>query len=253
LKYTRARMRPWTTVLATLISVFLCSSAVAQTAPPREKWSERFNSTGAKLTYRETGRTRVQGATVVTYNLFASGLPRDRDYVLWLLGLGKEPQTIADAYVNPEGKIVNVLADPQRHVAEDPIDLKVAGGKGEPFNFALVSDDDQWQAFTQIIPFPVEESAGPCRLSLVQTAPLHFAVFVKVTGLQPNEELVVDQQSENEGAQTKGKADALGTYSSGIFPYVQGKHSGKARFYVLGSSCKIGVEFRWGQGSSPYQ
>ncbi len=240
-------------VLWIIASVLLCSCLCAQTAPPREQWSERFNSEGAKLTYRETARARVQGATVITYNLFASGLPTDEHYVLWLLRIGQEPQAVADAYVNPEGKIVCVLGDPEHHVAEDAIDVKIAGGKGEPFKFALVSNDNRRQVFTQIIPFPIEQSAGPCRLSLIQTAPLYFGVFVKIIGLQPNEELVIDQHSENEGAQTKGKADALGTYSAAILPYVLGKHSGKARFYVVGSSCKIGVEFPWGQGSSPYQ
>jgi hypothetical protein len=65
--------------LAALLSVAACR---AQTVPSRDRWGEKFNSPGAKLTYKEIGRTTIQGRTVITYNLFASGLP-DQHYVLY--------------------------------------------------------------------------------------------------------------------------------------------------------------------------
>jgi hypothetical protein len=103
---------------------------------------------------KEVGRTTIQGRTVVTYNLFASGLPRDQHYVLCILNVGGDPQPVADAYLNGDGKVVNVLADPAHNVAEDPIDAKAFGGKGEPIQFALISDEHHLRAFTQVIPFP---------------------------------------------------------------------------------------------------
>src|SRR6476646_3664149 len=56
------------------------TSSIGQTVPARDQWGEKFNSTGATLTYKEVGRTRTQGRTVITYNLFASGLPKDQHY-----------------------------------------------------------------------------------------------------------------------------------------------------------------------------
>jgi hypothetical protein len=237
-----------------LSACLFCSvDCSAQTSPTRDQWGERFNSQGAKLTYRELGRTVISGRTVVTYNLFASGLAKDKHYVLWIFNVGGDPQPTADAYINEEGKVVNVLADPQHHVAEDPIDVKVFGVKGEPIKFAIISDDDRFRVFAQIVPFPIEVTSGPCHLSAIQTARNNLGMFIGVSGLQPDEELVADQQSENEGGQTKAKADDQGNYNAVMLPSVKGKRSGKARFNVASKSCKIGIEFTWGDGSSKYQ
>ena len=169
------------------------------------------------------------------------------------LNVGSDPREATDAYLNADGKVVNVLADPEHHLAEDPIDMKVFGGKGEPIQFALISDDNQLRAFTQIIPFPMEKTAGPCNLSAIETAPYYFSVFIRVSGLQPAEEVNIEQQSENERGQSKAKADDEGVFNAGLFPFVKGKQSGKARFVVNAKSCKIGIEFPWGEGSYQYQ
>jgi hypothetical protein len=213
----------------------------------------RGRSCLTKLSYKEIGRATIQGRTVITYNLFASGLSKDQHYVLCVLNVGSDPKAVADAYLNSDGKVVNVLADAAHHVAEDPINAKVFGGKGEPIQFALISDDDKSRAFTQIVPFPWEETAGPCHLSLIETGPYYFGVLIRLTGFQPDEELSTEQQSENEGGQSKAKTDAQGTYNTALLPFVKGKRSGKARFVVSGKSCKIGIEFPWGEGSYKYQ
>jgi hypothetical protein len=239
--------------LVLTIATQLAATCLGQTVPNRDQWGEKFNSVGAKLSYSEIGRVKIQGRTVITYNLFASGLPKDQHYVLCVLNVGSDPQSVTDAYLNGDGKVVNVLANPARHVAEDPINAKVFGGKGEPIQFALISDDDHLRAFAQIIPFPMEETEGPCHLSAIETGPYYFGLLIRLTGFQPDEELTIEQRSENEGGQSKVKADAQGMYNAGIFPFVKGKRSGKARFAVSGKSCKIGIEFPWGDGSYQYQ
>ena len=91
-----------------------------------------------------------------------------------------------------------MLADPDHRVDEDPINAKVFGGKGEPIQFALISDDDHSRAFAEVIPFPMEETAGACHLSAVETGPYYFGVLVRVSGFQPDEDLSIEQRSENE-------------------------------------------------------
>jgi len=237
------------------ILLWLASTAVcaAQAAPSRDQWGEQFNSPGAKLTYKETGRTRIPDRTVITYNLFASGLPKDEHYVLWVLNVGSDPHAMSDAYLNDQGKVVCIRADPAHHVAEDPLNAKVFGGKGEPIRLALISDDGQSRAFAEIIPFPIEVNEGPCHLSAVETGPYYFGMLIEITGFQPNEELLLERRSEGEGGQTKVKATDQGTYNALLFPSVKGKRSGKARVQVTAKSCKIGAEFSWGEGSYQYQ
>jgi hypothetical protein len=233
----------------------LLSSALsaAQTAPDKERWGEQFNSPGATLTSKESGRTQIQGKTVITYNLVAAGMPKDQHYVLWVLNLGADPRAGADAYLNSEGKVVSVLADPDKHVAEDPINLKLFGSKGEPFKFGLISDDGKLRAFAQIVPFPIEAVGGSCHLSAVETGPYYLGMFVRATGFQPDEELAIETSSEGEGGQIKAKASSDGSYNSGLFPFVKGKRAGKTRFSVAGKTCKVAIEFPWGEGSQQYQ
>ncbi len=231
----------------------LAAPCFAQAVPSRDQWGEKSNSPGAKLFYKEVGRAKVQGRTVITYNLFASGLPKDQHYVLCVLNVGSDPRAVTDAYLNGDDEVVSVLADPAHQIAEDPINAKVFGGKGEPIQFALISDDDHLRAFAQVIPFPMEEAAGPCHLSAIQTGPYYFGVLIRLTGFQPNEELSIDQRSENEAGQSNAKADDQGTYNALLLPSVKGKRSGKARFVVSAKSCKIGIEFPWGEGSYQYQ
>jgi hypothetical protein len=113
----------------------------AQAIPGRDQWSEKSNSPGAKLTYKEIGLARIQDRTVI-YLPSVCVLPKDGHYVLCVLNVGSDPRATTDAYLNEEGKVVNILADPAHHTAEDPINLKVFGRKGEPIQFALISDDD---------------------------------------------------------------------------------------------------------------
>jgi hypothetical protein len=208
------RFLPSVVLVLAIVVQFSAKLSSAQTVPIRDQWGERFDSPGAKLSYKEIGRGTIQGRTIITYNLFASGLPKDRHYVLCVLNVGSDPRAVTDAYLNGDGKVVNVLADAAHRVDEDPINAKVLGGKGEPIQFALISDDDKSRAFAQIVPFPLEETAGPCHLSLIETGPYYSAVLIRLTGFQPDEELSIEQRSENEGGQSNAKADSQGAYNA---------------------------------------
>jgi hypothetical protein len=227
----------------------LSLSCIAQVVPRTETWSERFDSAGAKLVLAETGRTRLNGRTVVTYSLFATGFPSDSQFTLWSRLVGREPQPAANAFVNSEGKVVSQLADPKNHIAEDPMNLKVFAGKGEPKQFALISGDGQFRAFAQVTPFPIETTDGVCHLFAEMTSQNYYSVSIHVTGLQPNADLLVDTQSDSERAQREGKASDRGTYDSAVLPAVQGKRSGKFRFSVATKACKVSIEMPWGLGS----
>jgi hypothetical protein len=231
----------------------MSANCMAQAGVKWEQWSEKFNTAGAKLVLNETGRTRSNGQTTVTYNIFASGLPLDARYVLWTRLVGSDPRPAADALLNDDGRVVSQLADPEHQIPEDPINLKVFAGRGEPKQFRLISSDGKFSAFTQIIPFPIEASDGSCHLSAIMTGANYLGVLISVAGLQPGEELLIDTRSDQEAGQTKGKATDRGTYDSNLFPFVKGKRSGKVQFSVTAKSCKVAVELPWGEGSYQLQ
>ena len=226
---------------------------MAQGVVNPKEWGEKFNSPSASLVLKETGRTRSNGRTTVAYSIFASGLPKDAEYTLWTRLVGTEPQPAADALLNQDGRVVSQLADPEHHIAEDPIDLKVFAGRGEPKQFGLISNDGKFRAFGQVIPFPIEVSNGSCHISAVMMGADYAGISVGVAGLHPGEELLIDTQSDGEGRQSQVKATDQGTYNSAVFPFVKGKRSGELRFSVAAKSCKIALELPWGEGSYQLQ
>src|SRR5215469_674127 len=240
------------TIIAFLIS-FVSSTASFGQVPDKNEWGEKFNSNGATLVLKESGRTRINGQTVVSYSLFASGLPKDVDYTLWTRLVGRDPQGVANAFINKDGLVVNVLADPAHKIAEDPINLKVVAGIGEPKQFALISNDGRYRVFGQSVPFPIENTVGACHISATMLAANYSAVFIVVEGLQPKEELLIDSQSEGEVLHNKAAATDQGAYQSAIFPSVKGKRAGMTRFHITAKSCRVGVEFPWGESSYKVQ
>src|SRR5215470_4711545 len=122
-----------------LIATLSLAALWAQDKQFTDDWSKGANSPGGALTLKETGRNAANGRTIVSYRLFASGLPKAQHFTLWTWNLGSQPQAVADAFINPEGLIVNTLGDPAHK--EDPIDIRAFGGRGNRKRFAITSDD----------------------------------------------------------------------------------------------------------------
>ena len=217
------------------------------------KWGEDFNSPGASMVVKETGRVRTNGQTVVTYNLFVSGLQKDLQYVVWTKLPGTNPQIVADVFLNKDGLAVSALADPPNNVVEDLLDLKVVAGRGEIKQFAIVSNDAKSRVFGEVIPFPIETASGPCSISVKMMGPNYSAVSIVVTGLQPKEKIHIHQQSGNEGGDSSATAAADGSYRVTVFPFVKGQPSGKLAFAVTAGSCGVGIGIPWGLGSYAIQ
>jgi hypothetical protein len=216
-----------------------------------DDWMSRANSPGSILKLKETGRSAVQGRTLVSYRLFASGLPERQHFTLWMWNLGTQPQAAADAYINADGLVVNSLGDATHK--EDPIDLRTFAGRGEPKRFALTSDDWKLQAFAEAVPFPMEQSSNGCKLSVETYAPDYSAVVLRGSGFQPNEALAIDVGSGAEGSKQQAIATPEGTYTAVIAPAVKGQKSGKASASITSSKCSVAVEFPWGEGSYKIQ
>jgi hypothetical protein len=218
-----------------------------------DDWIKRANFPGSTLTLTETGRDILNGSTVVSYRLFASGLPKGQHFTLWLWTLGSEPQAVADAFINPDGLVVNRLADMMHKISEDPINLKMVAGRGEPKRVALTSDDWTLQAFAEAIPFPLEQSANGCKLAVEMTAPDYAGVVLNGSGFQPGESLSVESVSGTESGKQKTGATAAGTYTAVIFPKVKGQRSGKVNVTITSPRCSVAVQIPWGEGSYKIQ
>lgn len=230
-----------------LTATFFLSSLLAQNKQFTDDWSKAANSPGSALTLKETGRSTANGRTVISYRLFASGLPKAQHFTLWTWNLGSEPQAVADAFINPEGLIVNRLGDATHK--EDPIDVRTFAGRGEKKRFAITSDDWALQAFAEAVPFPIEQTVNGCRLLVEMSTPNYEGVVVRGSGFQASESLTVELASGPEGGKQQVNATPEGTYTAAIFPSVKGQKSGKASVTIVSPKCSVAVQFPWGDGS----
>lgn len=240
--------RFWT---AFVIAVVFWSPLWGQDKQFTDDWMHRANSPGSILKLKETGRNADQRGTLVSYRLFASGLPEGQHFTLWMWNLGSQPQAAADAYINADGLVVNSLGDATHK--EDPIDLRTFAGRGEPKRFALTSDDWKLQAFAEAVPFPIEQTSNGCKLSIKAYAPDYSAVVLLGSGFQPNEALTIDITSGPQAGKQQAIATPEGTYTAVIASTVQGQKSGKASASITGSKCSVAVQFPWGEGSYKIQ
>jgi hypothetical protein len=229
----------------------LISTLWAQDKQFTDDWIKAANSSGSTLTLKETGRNGVNGQTVVSYRLYAAGLPKAQHFTLWTWNLGSEPRAVADAFINPEGLIVNRLGDATHK--EDPVDLRTFAGRGERKRFAITSDDWRLQAFADAVPFPIEQTANGCSLSVEMSAPNYAGVIIRGSGFQPSESLIVDLASGPESGKQQANATPQGTYTAAILPAVKGQRSGKASVTIISPKCSVAVQFPWGDGSYKIQ
>ncbi len=234
---------------ALLFAAVICSALWGQDKQFVDDWTRGANSPGSTLTLRETARNSVGGRTVVSYRLFGSGLPKGQHFTLWTWNLGSEPQAVADAFINPGGLIVNRLADATRKVSEDPIDIRVFAGRGEPKRFALTSDNWTLQAFAAVVPFPLEQTTHGCKLSVEMTAHDYAGVVLRGSGFQPSELVTIELASGTESGKRQVTTTPTGTYTGVIFPAVKGQKSGKASVRLTSPKCSVTLEFPWGDGS----
>jgi hypothetical protein len=230
-----------------LIVTSFISVLWAQDKQFTDDWRKAANSPGSALTLKETGRNATNGRTVVSYRLFASGLPKGQHFTLWTWVLGSDPEAVADAFINPEGLIVDKLGDATHK--EDPIDVRAVAGRGEKKRFAITSDDWTLQAFAEAVPFPIEQTVNGCHLWVEMSAPNYQGVVVRGSGFQPSESLTIDLASGPEGGKQQLNATPEGTYTAAILPSVKGQKSGKASVTISTPKCSVAVQFPWGDGS----
>lgn len=90
---------------------------------------------GAQITFEKKSES--------SYTMRVSGLPKDKDYVLWMKWIDGRTwnESVPDTNALFEGKSVFTY----HHVY-----------RGEPLDYAIISSDQAVRAYAQLIPFPLE-------------------------------------------------------------------------------------------------
>lgn len=225
-------------------------SKVELLAKLQKHFGKDMNSPGVELSLKETNRSRSGDRTLVTYSLYGVGLSPDTTYTLIQVQLdGATAKVMEGVTLNSKGEAICAGREGtcKGDGPNDPIDLVVFAGKGEPKRFGLISDDEAHvKGFVAVVPFPNAKSDKGCRLESIIGSPNGELTFIQGSGFEPNAELTVDGESYGEKHHDKSTAQADGSYFSALMPYVAGKKSGKTTIDVRSKNCDPKLTFEWG-------
>jgi hypothetical protein len=228
-------------------------ATVLRLANLEKNFGKSMNSLGVELSMKEIDRSRAEDRTFVHYALYANGLPKKSIYTLFQVQIsGSIIKNMEGVTLNAEGRAI-CAGRPDTCTGDgpnDPIDLMVYGGKGEPKRFGLMSDDEaHLKGFVEVVPFPNDATDKGCRIESIIGTPNAELIYIRGNGFEPNSELIVDSQSYDEKHHDIAKAAADGSYFSAIMPSVVGRKSGTTAVEVKAKNCNPKLTFSWGEGT----
>jgi hypothetical protein len=213
-------------------------------------WKGSLNSPGVELSLKEVGRSRTTDRTLVKYELYAIGLPKNPTYTLLEIKIsGKVVQSLDGVTLDASGRAICAGRSGTcgGNGPNDPIDLVLFAGKGEPKRLSLVSNDEaHLKAVVSVTPFPNVAADKGCRLESIIGTPKGEVTYVHGSGFEPNEELTLNAESYGEKNLGTSKAEADGSYFAVALPGVKGKTSGTTTWSVKGKNCNPVLTFNWG-------
>ncbi len=238
-------------VAAGIVALALSASAAAAHEPIR--FDIHRATPGVRLEIVELGPLTAN-STAARFRLHAFGLPRDTVFAVWVKEFGHYFHEVASGiHVDSAG----VLVSSERSEAGRPMRLDEMTFEPGPYpagaawEVALVSTDRTVTAFAKVIPRPITARDGRCTVSL-ELATRHGDRFIAAgSGFLPDEDLIVE--SEYSGRTTH---KALQASTEGRLPEDFLLHEGKiddadhhARYTVKGQSCKVVLEYEWGESA----
>jgi hypothetical protein len=206
------------------------------------RWGPKMNSTGVSGTLKETSRKSTGKETVVFYRIMTSGLPKDKIYQLFLTSFDLQPKPIMQGIALDESG--QAVGKPN-----DPINLGLIAGKGEPKRFSLISNDGQAKAFFYVTPFPVRGTDQGCSIEELLLLQHAEGVLIEGSGFEPNSAVHMRAFSETELHEADLKADSSGDVSTVLLPYVKGKIDGMGKVTFATPACSPSLTYQWGSHS----
>lgn len=213
-------------------------------------WKGSLNSPGVQLSLKEVGRSRSADRTLVKYELYAMGLPKNLTYTLLEIKVsGQVVQTLEGVTLDAGGRAI-CAGSPgtcKGNGPNDPIDLVFFAGKGEPKRISLVSNDEaHLKAVVSMTLFPNVAADKGCRLESIIGTPKGELTYIQGSGFEPNEELTLNAESYGEKNSGTSKAESDGSYFAVALPNIKGKTSGTTTWSVKGKNCNPVLAFTWG-------
>lgn len=246
----------------TLRLVPLCLIAAGRVAighAETHEWTPASASPGLIMRFKELERSRTGPSLTVRYSIETSGFPKGKAFSLWMESLANPRRVVIEGFgADKNGRIV-CRQDSRRPSAPrrgTPMrcDSNLDGYvwdvstllRGEWQKYALVSDGDDFSAYAELVPFPIEAHDGPCRLRAVLLTRDVLHLRIDGEGFPAEDKLVAVSQSESENLRSSVTTSKQGSFIMLLSPGVLGLRGGTAAFTVEGGSCRPTLTFQWG-------
>jgi hypothetical protein len=216
-------------------------------------WGPELNSPGATLAVKETSR---EGGTV-TFSLRASGLPKDRVYVLfqWPVTQMKPVPALRGVTFDADGVAIcagRTGTCGNLEKPNDPIELTAIPALGEPYRFAVAAQDDPAiKAYVKVVPMPIESVDKACHLRGVVLMPHGILVGVEAVGYPPDSAIDFHTDSEGEIHDSKPKTDNTGRYVTAVLPVKAGVYAGNVHIRAAAANCAPEISVPWSAPVAP--
>ena len=196
---------------------------------------------GTGISFVRAGEgTSPKGYPTIKFELVAYGLPKDKVFYLWNMGLDQSTPT----QLPYEMKIAE---DGYIMAGNSRLSLSLGDfAKGEALSVALITTDKSLIAYGKIMLNPIEVKTGTYRMWAELISPAGTAFVVYGEGFEADETLETTSASESEVLKSTAKVDITGKFLTVLLPGVVGKQSGMATYTVVGEKCSLSLSYEWG-------
>jgi hypothetical protein len=222
-------------------------------AEQQRVWDEIASHEG-NLVMKESNRTKTPTATVITYDLFAPALPKEKRYTLvrWPLNGGMQAVRTGVTLGN-EGRLLCAGKTPEEckvKEGENPqIAVKITFAKGEASRWALMSEDQASKALASLIPFPLVAQDKGCTLEAKLVTSDARVLMVTASGLPAGGDVPIVSSSAGVVASATWHMNENGKLNAVVVTEVPGKDGGDFSLQLKGSACEPAISLKWGKDS----
>ncbi len=229
-------------------------AAINNLARNQVNWGPAMSTPGYSLALIDKGHKSSPEGTQVTFSLHATGFQPGDSLTLLRWPLDSTVQKVTSGLtVDNTGQVIcpeisqgDCLASMQ---PGDPVHIKEIAARGEPLRVAVVEAKTEKRAETTIIPFPLENTSGSCKLETILGTKNAGLVLLEGSGFPKSAQVEIHIVTYGQDHPVTTTTTAAGGLVVAVLPAVTGHTSGTTTISYKGASCSPSVSFPWGANS----
>jgi len=212
-----------------------------------DAWGVKASTHGTSLTISPS----IGSGPLMRFRLVAEGAPKGPySLVAWPVTQKGPSEMLKGVTLNASGLAICAGSPGTCGSAakpEDPIDITLRPGPGEPVRLGLISTDGTTRIFGKLVPVPIRGEDAGCSAEATLLTPNAELVLINGSGFPAGADIATATDSEGEHHNGTSKADADGRYASAILPVKQGVAKGRVNVTLRAEKCAPSISVPWGR------